>query len=282
MNATSISCSTYTWSSNSLGQSSCEIAEYLNSVCTTSNGSYFSELTSASGYTLSAEDQNPCLCTTVVYNLVSLCRLCQSEDLLYPTWDQWSEHCTSISDGFPLELPGGTAVPDWAYQNVTGTNAFNETLAAAVATTDHAESSSSASPSSTGSATTSPTTSPFTSPEESLSSGNSHAAAVIAGLIAGVIGMGLLAVAILFLIRRRRRSQIAPSAVYMESSRGVGDVASRGQYAPIGLKTEREVPYLPYSIVGGSENHSSLSFDPYSEISKSESATSPPGYGRSG
>lgn len=64
--------------------------------------------------------------------------------------------------------------------------------------------------------------------------------AIVGGLIGGLIGVGFLAVAILFFTKRRGRSNLAPSAAYLQSSRGLGDAASRGQYAPVegGLKTE--------------------------------------------
>lgn len=68
--------------------------------------------------------------------------------------------------------------------------------------------------------------------------------AIVGGLIGAVIGVGLLAVAILFFIKHRRRSQTAPSAVYIESSRDLSDVVSRGQYAPIGGRPKTEVRHL--------------------------------------
>ncbi|KAJ3995649.1 hypothetical protein F5050DRAFT_1895643 [Lentinula boryana] len=275
----SISCIQYNWASNSLGQNPCDVAERLNSVCTTSNGSYFVELTSDEDYTLSEEDQNPCLCTSVVYNLVSMCRLCQTDDgKVYPTyvglaqcissrgqtlsselvhrWSQWSTNCSSLNTGFPLGLPGDTAVPDWAYQNITESDAFNETLAAEVATTDHSESSSLALPSSTSAA--SPTSSSVRPPKGP----NSDTALIVGSLLGGLIGLALLVGAILFFIRRRRRSRMAPSTVYLEASHSREDTASRGRYTPVdALKTERAVPDLPYNII--SDSHSSFSFDPY-------------------
>ncbi|KAJ3906834.1 hypothetical protein F5879DRAFT_999924 [Lentinula edodes] len=256
-NSTTISCVQYSWASNSLGQNPCDIAERLNSVCSTSNGSYFVELTSDDEYTLSSEDQNPCLCTSVVYNLVSMCRLCQTENgKIYPTWSQWTANCSSLNAGFPLGLPGGTAVPDWAYQDVSGTNAFNETLAADVATTDHSESSSSTSPSSTS--TTSPTSSSVGVPSDK---GN-RTAIIVGGVIGGLVGLALLAVVILFFIRRRRHSRMAPSTAYLEANRSKEDTASRGRYVPVdGSKADQGVPDLPYNIA--SDDNSSFSFDPY-------------------
>ncbi|KAJ3744841.1 hypothetical protein DFH05DRAFT_1491054 [Lentinula detonsa] len=253
----SISCVQYNWASNSLGQNPCDVAERLNSVCTTSNGSYFVELTSDEDYTLSEEDQNPCLCTSVVYNLVSMCRLCQTDDgKVYPTWSQWSTNCSSLNTGFPLGLPGDTAVPDWAYQDISESDAFNETLAAEVATTDHSESSSSALPSSTSSV--SPTSSSVRFPKGP----NGDTAVIVGSLLGGLIGLALLVAAILFFIRRRRRSRMAPSTVYLEASHSKEDTASRGRYTQVdALKTERAVPDLPYNIV--SDDHSSFSFDPY-------------------
>ncbi|KAJ3725771.1 hypothetical protein EV361DRAFT_615822 [Lentinula raphanica] len=251
-----ISCIQDSWASNSLGQNPCEIAERLNSVCTTSNDSYFVELTSEDDYTLSAEDQNPCLCTSVVYNLVSMCRLCQTKaGKTYPTWSQWTTNCSSLNTGFPPGLPGGTAVPDWAYQDISESDAFNETLALNVATTDHSESSSSALPSSTS------TSSATSTPNTQISrDSDDDVAALVGGLLGGLVGLALIVVATLYLIRRRRRSRIAPSIAYLEANRKKEDLA-RGRYAPVNaLRTER-VSDLPYNISG--DNHSSFSFNPY-------------------
>ncbi|GAW01292.1 hypothetical protein LENED_002879 [Lentinula edodes] len=152
--------------------------------------------------------------------------------------------------------PGGTAVPDWAYQDVSGTNAFNETLAADVATTDHSESSSSTSPSSTS--TTSPTSSSVGVPSDK---GN-RTAIIVGGVIGGLVGLALLAVVILFFIRRRRHSRMAPSTAYLEANRSKEDTASRGRYVPVdGSKADQGVPDLPYNIA--SDDNSSFSFDPY-------------------
>ncbi|KAJ4487752.1 hypothetical protein J3R30DRAFT_842868 [Lentinula aciculospora] len=187
-----------------------------------------------------------------------MCRLCQTEDgKVYPTWSQWTTNCSSLNTGFPLGLPGGTAVPDWAYQDISESNAFNETLAAVVATTDHSESSSSASPSSTN------TTSPTSSSVGPLNHTSNDDAVLVGGLLGGLIGLALLAVAILFFIRRRRQLRTAPSTAYLEASRSKEDTATRGRYAPVQpSKNERgEVQDLPYNIA--SDDHSSFSFDPY-------------------
>ncbi|KAJ3851630.1 hypothetical protein EV368DRAFT_83341 [Lentinula lateritia] len=152
--------------------------------------------------------------------------------------------------------PGGTAVPDWAYQDVSGTDAFNETLAADVATTDHSESISSTSPSSTS--TTSPTSSSVGVPSDK----GSRTAIIVGGVIGGLIGLSLLAVVILFFIRRRRHSRMAPSTAYLEANRSKEDTASRGRYMPVdGSKANQGVPDLPYNIVV--DDDSSFSFNPY-------------------
>ncbi|KAF5389796.1 hypothetical protein D9757_003669 [Collybiopsis confluens] len=181
----------------------------------------------------------------------------------------------------PCFLQGGTAVPDWAYQDsiastqslITSdpslilpqeTNAFNLTLASIVATTDKSESSSSASLSSTSLPTSTPT------PSSDSSSSPNHTAAIVGGLIGGLIGVALLAVWALFWIRRRNRSRIAPSAAYLDS-REHAEGAARGRYSHVLSKNERGIPYLPYSILDTSEEGSSLLFDPYASSESRES-----------
>ncbi|KIK57647.1 hypothetical protein GYMLUDRAFT_262827 [Collybiopsis luxurians FD-317 M1] len=245
-----ITCVQFNYSSNSLGQNPCEISERLNAVCSTSSTSiaFFPALTSNTDFTLSSEEQNPCLCTSVVYNLVSMCRLCQTQEgKLYSTWSQWITNCTTSNIGFPKGLPGGTAVPDWAYQDSPETNAFNETLAAIVAATgefnqNHSESSSSASPSSTSLPTATST------PASDPGSTNNHIGAIIGGVIGGLFGVALMAVVAVLCIRRRNHSKTPPSAAYFESSQNIDD-ALRGHYSPVMSKNEHGVPYLPYSIV---------------------------------
>ncbi|KAF9075112.1 hypothetical protein BDP27DRAFT_1415490 [Rhodocollybia butyracea] len=279
MNSTGITCVKFQWSSNSLGQNPCEIAERLNSACTTSNGSYFPELDAQVPFTLSSEDQNPCVCTSVVYNLVSLCRLCQTVDgLTYATWTQWTTNCSTLQTGFPMGIPSGTAVPAWAYQNVTQTNAFNETLAAEVATNNHTESSSAPVPSSTNA--------PL--PASDLSKPKNKTAAIVGGVIAGLIGVALLAL-IVFWLQRRKRARSAPSTAYLETRQGpsAADTSFRGQYAPIGVskhESKSGPPHLPYHLDLRSPDDSDFSFDPYdpsltgslSKESKEETISSPP------
>lgn len=109
---------------------------------------------------------------------------------------------------------------------------------------DHSESSSSTSPSSTS--TTSPTSSSVGVPSDK---GN-RTAIIVGGVIGGLVGLALLAVVILFFIRRRKHSRMAPSAAYLEAHRSKEDTASRGRYVPVG-GSKADVKWLLLSLGGG-------------------------------
>ncbi|PBK96957.1 hypothetical protein ARMGADRAFT_721270 [Armillaria gallica] len=109
------------WSFNSLNQSPCTVAAYLGGVCNSgnftvtplSNGELYS------GPTL--EQANVCRCSSVFYSLVSACASCQGN--IYERWSLFNRNCTdgqNVPVGeFNEDIPEQTAVPHWAYQNVS-------------------------------------------------------------------------------------------------------------------------------------------------------------------
>jgi hypothetical protein len=93
-----------------------------------------------------------------------------------------------------------------------------------------------------------------------LGTSDNHAGAIAGGLIGGLAGLALLATAIWFFMKRRKRSKMPPSVAYLRSSRNLTDAISRGHYAPVVLKNEQGAPFLPISIVRSSEDRSSMLF----------------------
>ncbi|KAG2078814.1 hypothetical protein BDR04DRAFT_4714 [Suillus decipiens] len=70
---------------------------------------------------------NRCECNTVTYSMISACSVCQNGS--YMSWSSWSSGCTMMSIGeYPLDIPAGTKVPNWAFMDVTG-GGFNSAAA---------------------------------------------------------------------------------------------------------------------------------------------------------
>ncbi|KIK98729.1 hypothetical protein PAXRUDRAFT_133604 [Paxillus rubicundulus Ve08.2h10] len=107
----------FAWADNSLGQSPCIVAPYLESQCFT-NG--LCRLNPQAGQYYEAPSgayANPCECNTVAYSLVSACGACQGA--IYLTWPARTVNCNATADsqfsGLPQAPPLGTAAPPWAF-----------------------------------------------------------------------------------------------------------------------------------------------------------------------
>jgi len=177
----------YQWTINSLKQTPCLVAAYLESTCgghyqvnSIPNGTHYV----GPNFTLA----NPCLCSSVTYSLISACGLCQNRT--FETWTNWALNCiqTEIAD-YPKPINQTVVVPLWAYLNITQTNNTfspqaaqnNQTLAAS------SSSQSSSFPSTVSQLTTTPvvplpTTSPALTPKK-----DSNAGAIAGGVVGGLI-----------------------------------------------------------------------------------------------
>ncbi|KAJ7087850.1 hypothetical protein C8R44DRAFT_29162 [Mycena epipterygia] len=194
--STNATCSSsFDWSSNSLGQSPCLVAAYLGSVC--DDGLFMvpalsNPLDFYQGPTVA--QANPCGCSSVFYSLLSACAECQSAQVL--TWSVFSKNCTTVYPQiFAGNIPSRTAVPHWAYQNVTVDNGFNITVAQMQLNAPE----STANPTATSSTTPSGT-----------SSKKSNAGAIAGGVVGGVVLLALVCITAFWVIRRRRKG-VAPS-----------------------------------------------------------------------
>ncbi|KAF8843546.1 hypothetical protein BDN67DRAFT_1008735, partial [Paxillus ammoniavirescens] len=118
----------FNWMDNSKGQNPCLVAAYLQGAC---NGGQFSvdSLPVATHYIgPTADEQNPCQCSTVTYTTISACGVCQNRTII--GWSSWDFNCSTVYPSiFPMDIPSGTAVPAWAYQDVVTSDLFNTTLA---------------------------------------------------------------------------------------------------------------------------------------------------------
>ncbi|KAK7020458.1 hypothetical protein R3P38DRAFT_1214265 [Favolaschia claudopus] len=196
---TNATCSpSFAWAANSRGQSPCLVAAYLGSVC--NNGLFFvPSLPDGSFYNGPTVAQaNSCGCSSVFYSLLSACAACQSRN--FQPWSSFDANCTTVdSQIFRGNIPSETAVPHWAYQNVSS-GSFNTTLAQLQLNAP--ESTANVQPTSTnlpGGSTSTPT-----------SKKKSNAGAIAGGVVGGIVFVCLAGIATFWFLRRRRRSA-APS-----------------------------------------------------------------------
>ncbi|KAK0210853.1 hypothetical protein DFS33DRAFT_330493 [Desarmillaria ectypa] len=178
------------WVYNSLNQSACSIASSLMGACTSAT---FTVVPLKEGQIYDGPwkgSDKPCLCSSVYYSLLSTCAFCQNRS--YASWSSWSTNCTRVYVSvYPGEISGNTAVPHWAYQNVTIYNDFNETIAAS--DTDASESIG-AVPSATATSSVPPTI---------TASGKLKSGIIIGAVVGGFVLLAILGLVIWLVIRRR-------------------------------------------------------------------------------
>lgn len=218
---------TSTWAFNSLRQSPCTVAEYIGGVC---NSGEFNvpALNSTEFYTgPTLETATPCRCSSIFYCLISACAVCQGNG--YVRWSSWITNCsTAYPMVFPRDLPPGTAVPSWAYEDVTAYDMFNITVAQAMLAAPESV----APPVPTG---TSTTTTPSATHTVTYPSRNANAGPIAGGVVGGVVFLGLIIALIIWLVQRRRDRTI-PRAPDLDgdgtSPRPMSDVSAIGAISP--------------------------------------------------
>ncbi|KAI9571579.1 hypothetical protein HD554DRAFT_1790893 [Boletus coccyginus] len=234
--STAVCLSSFNWMSNSKGQNPCVVSAYLDGACY--GGPYtIDPLPTGYHYTgPDANQTNQCQCSSVTYNTISACGLCQNRTII--SWSVWYTNCTTLYPGFfPLDIPTGTAVPQWAFQDVTTSDLFNVTLAQSVG--DIPESTAPNSAQSTGSvnpastvASASLTALPSPTGTGTTSSGSSSStAAIVGGVVGGVAGLALIA-GVVFFVMRKKRSQTPPSAHFTAPTSPSGVYTNTTHFVP--------------------------------------------------
>ncbi|KAG1827173.1 uncharacterized protein BJ212DRAFT_1294516 [Suillus subaureus] len=224
--------SSFGWMDNSLQQSPCVVASYLESVCW--GGDFtVSSLPPGTHYAApTVADANKCECSTVTYSLVSACGACQNATFLNTldfteprSWSQWNYNCSLVYlQEYPNNIPSGTVVPNWAYLNVT-TAGFD--LTAAQSAGDLPESTAT-SVQSTGSVTYSSsvsaslTSSSGAATGSSTTSSKSNVGAIAGGVVGGFVGAAVIIGLATWYFVKRRRSATAPSAAFSDIGGGPG------------------------------------------------------------
>ncbi|KAG9318849.1 hypothetical protein JVU11DRAFT_954 [Chiua virens] len=233
---TAVCLSSFNWMDNSKTQNPCLVAAFLQGAC--NGGEFTVDALPLNTHYIgpSAGESNACQCSSVTYNTISACGLCQNRTII--GWSAWNTNCSTVYLGvFTSGVPSGTAVPQWAFQDVTTSNSFNVTLAQA--TGDNPESTASNPQSTATNAATSSTTSvsltatpsaSSTSSSASSASSNSDAGAIAGGVVGGVGGLALIAAVAVFYMKKKR-SQIPPSA-------HINNLPSPGYPLPSGNNTD--------------------------------------------
>ncbi|KAF8514083.1 hypothetical protein BU17DRAFT_94770 [Hysterangium stoloniferum] len=168
-----VACIAAQWTYNQENFSPCQVASVLEAACI--SGTLVIDPLGTEPYYSgpSADKSNKCICSTVVYCLISACALCQEKN--FTTWSAWSQYCiaSDITIGqIPITIPPPISVPGWAYLNVTITDVWDPAKAHAA----H---------------------------DEAVRNKSSHAGAIAGGVVGGVIGFSLVAIGVFLLMRRR-------------------------------------------------------------------------------
>ncbi|KAF9461427.1 hypothetical protein BDZ94DRAFT_1371479 [Collybia nuda] len=240
------------WVRNSMGQNPCTVAGYLGSLCTSTGRLVgIPPLSSGNHYlgpnVLNAD--NACRCSTVFYSLLAACSICQSRN--YLGWSEYKENCTTVYPGlgsFPTELPAGTSVPAYAYQDVVRSDSFDPTRAQQSPTPP--ESSGTAHP--TGTATAGGDSGAGAGAGSNGGSGTSgkgkgKVRKALGGVTIGIIVACFVVVTFIctvvgWYIRRRRRNQACNAPPPQQSKVDYGPVPISTPYYP----TQANYSYSPY------------------------------------
>jgi len=218
-------CSTaWSWSFNSLGQTPCAVAAYLQGAC--HDGVFtipnLGAGNSYTGPTGTGDDNDLCKCNTVVYSLMSACDACQGAKWF--SWDSWSRNCTATdpSTTFSNIIPSGTSVQEWAFLDVTkegGT--WDPVLAYQVGDGTEVGAGGPGSLASPATPTTTQTAVPglLSSQLASHAHGSSSSkkiAAITGGLLGGLAFLAAVVALLLWRarIRRRNATRVAASAMF--------------------------------------------------------------------
>ncbi|KIO32737.1 hypothetical protein M407DRAFT_241235, partial [Tulasnella calospora MUT 4182] len=216
--------SNYNYLNNQEGQNPCLVAAYLQVPCSSEGKNYAVPALDVNQTYVGPSDldANYCACSSVVYSLISACSQCQGHT--WVSWSYWRGGCGQdmLTVGeYPLDIPVGTGVPAWAYQNVGLTDRWNQSLAlpqVSVApestyygtpTASISYHVSTAGDVATQTGATGAGVSQTGSP--STGSSKSNAGPIAGGVIGGIALLALIGALVWLLIRRRGKDALAPS-----------------------------------------------------------------------
>ncbi|KAF9790650.1 hypothetical protein BJ322DRAFT_404530 [Thelephora terrestris] len=126
----------WNWNQNSLGQDPCHVASMLQTACRNGSDTNGPQSLNGSYYTPPQEERSEdlkCECDTVTYSLIMACMTCQGGQSY--SWIEWAHECnTTHVAQYPFDIPNGTAIPRWAFYNITTLpdQDYNATVAEAI------------------------------------------------------------------------------------------------------------------------------------------------------
>jgi len=233
---------TLSWMSNSKGQSPCVVASYLLGKCSPTTwdvpaiatNQYYAGPSSP----LIATD---CLCSSVAYNLLSACGLCQGATAII-TWPSWSTNCTQhvIPQGqWILAIPSGTSVPAWAYVTPDKMGgAFSPAVAQGFTSSPESTStptptSSIPSPTGTGGSNTAPP-----------SVSHTNVGAIVGGVIGGIAALILLGFLFFKWWKRRKEGEQQSTSLDPEPKSPLGAGSDAHEVQPAHNDTDNDLPLV--------------------------------------
>lgn len=264
--------SSFSYLSNKEGQNPCLVAAYLQMPCS-SEGTKVNvpALQDQSYYTGPSPTQaNYCTCSSVVYSLSSACAACQGEEWL--SWTFWRQNCVQnlITVGqYPLDIPAGTAVPAWAFQNVALTDRWNISLTATSMTLGP-ESTYYGTPTAsinyqlnmTGNAGTPTAVVNTQTSTPSPGVGSANASAITGGIIGGIGLLALIGALAWLLIRwrRKRGSGDSPSGIFAPPGVPMGETDRHS--LPAAVDYGAAYPHVPSPYSGSTSTMPPKLYDP--------------------
>ncbi|EJF62913.1 hypothetical protein BD309DRAFT_957603 [Dichomitus squalens] len=247
----------FDWMTNSKGQSPCLVSSYLFTPCSAPAASWVYPLSPGFHYNTPLDDPSsatPCRCNTVLFSTIAACATCQGQEEFIVPWSTYQQNCSTVYiEQYPENIPVGTAVPAWAYLDITTNNTFNPVQAEAVAAQNVPESTASGTPSSTsnGATLTAPPTETSSSDGAPNSGSNSNSGTsskksnvgpIVGGVVGGIGGLALIGLVLFFILRHRRNARENQPTGPIDLTAG-GDY---GQYAQYG-NTYGEAQYAEKS-----------------------------------
>ncbi|KAI0716736.1 hypothetical protein C8Q76DRAFT_416190 [Earliella scabrosa] len=262
----------FEWMMNSLGQSPCLVTSWLSTPCYGLNNNNSDIPAAGPGLVYQGPQgtdpfiSTPCDCNTVLYSTLAACAICQGADI--DPWPTYQTNCTSVYDGsYPEPIPDGTAIPAWAFLNITRNSNFNVTAAKAFAAQDLPDvtvnpappepvsSSTSASSESTSTITSAPSlastnlapaspTSTIPAPSASIGDVSvdagmkptSNVVSIVGGTVGGLIGVLLTCALMLFIVLRHRKN-IRAAQHSCDSSVAEGSMTEQSVISPTSSKS---------------------------------------------
>jgi len=234
------------WNQNSLGQDPCTISSMLDAGCRGIGSYSIPALNSTQNYVPPQKDNTydlTCDCNTVMYSLYMACSTCQG-GMIY-SWLRWITQCDSVYvTQYPIDIAPGTAVPRWAFYDVTTlpNQTYDDSVAIGIGRDPEAtpKQMSTLSLKSSTSGGSSPTHTG--SGNSTVSGSKTNIGAIVGGVVGGVVLLIILAVVAFIFIRRQKQSgnnQPPQTPVISEYYKGQ-------QTSPMLSPTTPIPPYSPY------------------------------------